>query len=345
MAQPFDVKRLETTGEAMSVAQGIPTYSGLSRRAAFTVSPSGLLAYIAAAPRGYSHLVWKDRQGNALGDLGQTTDPIGDIALSPDGKRLAVTIQDQSGSADVWIYDTARGTPMRFTFDSKVYGESVWSPDGSVLYFNSAQKGVLDLFRKVSNGAANEELVFADHANKRWTSISPDGRLLLYDSFGEKPEGDIWVMSSASGGKSEPRIFLQTPSSKRDGQLSPDGRWLAYESNESGPVQVYAAPFPGPGGKRQISPAGGGRPRWRRDGKEIFFCTQDGQLMAAEVATSNGTLEVGQVHKLFDGIITTNLGLTYDASADGRKFVVLESSASTAGPLTLVQNWLAALRK
>jgi Tol biopolymer transport system component len=202
----------------------------------------------------------------------------------------------------------------------------------------------MDLFRKASNGAGNEELVFADDTNKSWDSISSDGKLLLYTRRGEKTRNDLWVMPVAAAGKSEPRIFLQTPFAEEGGQFSPDGQWVAYDSNESGQYQVYAAPFPGPGGKRQISPAGGGFARWRKDGKEIFYLTENGQLMAAEVTARHGTLEIGQVRKLFDGINTAR-GLTYDASADGQKFIVAEESTSAAQPLTLVQNWTAALRK
>ena len=126
---------------------------------------------------------------------------------------------------------------------------------------------------------------------------------------------------------------------------TPDGRWVSYQSDESGQFQIYAAPFPGPGGKRQISAGGGDFPRWRRDGKEIFYVTPDGQLMAAEVAEQNGTLEVGRVQRLFDGIVT-RFGLTYDAAPDGQKFlVVVDEAVQSARPLTLLQNWTATLRK
>jgi len=168
---------------------------------------------------------------------------------------------------------------------------------------------------------------------------------LLYTRVGEKTRQDLWVLPLAAGAKPEPRVFLQTPFNEARGQFSPDGKWVAYQSNESGQTQVYAAPFPGPGGKRQISSAGGGFPRWRRDGKEIFYITLGGQLMAAEVAARNGTLEVGQVQKLFDGV-RTGAGITYDVSADGQKFLVVDEGVSSAvRPLTLVQNWTAALRK
>ena len=147
------------------------------------------------------------------------------------------------------------------------------------------------------------------------------------------------------GGQIKRRAFLQTPFNEQDGQFSPDGKWVAYSSNDSGPDEVYAVPYPGPGGKRQISSGGGRFPRWRRDGTEIFYATQDGQLKAAEVAARNGTLEVGKIQTLFGGIVTTR-GYLYDASADGQKFIVAQdSTAASAPPLTLIQNWTALLKR
>jgi len=182
------------------------------------------------------------------------------------------------------------------------------------------------------------------HTSKYSNGISPDGKLLLYYRVDEKTREGIWVMPSTPGGKDQPRTFLQTPFREGDASFSPDGKRVAYDSNESGQIQVYAAPFSGPGGKRQISPAGGEVTRWRRDGREIFYSTPDGQLMVAEVAARKGTLEVGKVQKLFDGIVTI-AGTTYDVSADGEKILVAEDGSSAARPLTLVQNWTAALRK
>ncbi len=345
MAQPFDVNRLETTGEAVPVAEGVAMFNPGVRVAGFTVSPAGFLVYATGGSAGRSRLVWKDRQGKALGNLGDPTGLIGAVDLSPDGRRVAATVVSLRPGDDVWIYDAARGIPTRFTFGSKPIRESAWSPDGNTLYLSARRKGPsLDLFRKASNGAGTEEPVLEDSANKNADSVSPDGKLLLYTRIGEKTGQDLWVLPLAAGAKPEPRVFLQTPFNEARGKFSPDGQWVAYRSNESGQSQVYAAPFPGPGGKRQISSAGGDYPRWRRDGKEIFYVTPDRQLMAAEVSARNGTLEVGKVQKLLDGILQGG-GYTYDVSADGQKFLVMEQSLPAASPLTLVQNWTAGLRK
>jgi serine/threonine protein kinase len=352
MAQPFDPARLETKGEAVPLAEGVPTFTQPSRAGGFTVSAGGLLVYESGAVGLQSRPVWKDRQGKALGNLGEPTGRIDGLALSPDDKRLAVMIGERAGNSDIWIYDTARGIPTRFTFDPAVDADPVWSPDGSTLYFRSNRRGKDDLFRKASNGAGDEELLFGDPANKFPSSVSPDGKLLLYSRTGEKTRLDLWALpltAVPAGGKPEPRVLLRAPfpesQGQFSGQFSPDGHWVAfvstYVSTGSVETEVYAAPFPGTGGKWQISSGGGAYPRWRRDGKELFYVTRDGQLMAAEVVARNGTLEVGRVQKLFDGVIR----FAYDVSADGQKFLVVDDGATSSRPLTLLQNWPASLRK
>jgi eukaryotic-like serine/threonine-protein kinase len=356
MAQPFDADRLVTTGEAAPLAEGVPTFRQPSRGAGFTVSANGVLLYQSGVAGSRPRLVWKDRQGKVLGNLGEPSGRIYDTVLSPDGKSLAVSLRESSRinlPSDIWIYDIARGIPTRFTFDPALDGSPVWSPDGSTLYFESSRRGAPDLFRKTSNGAGAEELLLGDAIAKIPTSASPDGKLLLFERRGEQTGTDLWVLPltpGPSGGKPEPRVFLGTPFYEGQGQFSPDGRWVAYVSNESGPNEVYTAPFPGPGGKRQISSGGGVLPRWRRDGKEIFYLTPGGQLMAVEVAGHNGTLEIGVAQKLFEGVGGNNAGnqtgnLGYDVTADGRKFLVVDDGIIASRPLTLLQNWTAVLRK
>jgi len=342
MAQPFDPDRLETKGEAVRLAEGVPTYVQPSRGASFTVSANGLLAYQSEDSATGSRLAWKDRQGKVLGNLDETGDEMFEMALSPDGKRLAALA---GSSEDIWIYDTARGIRTRFTFNPGIDLSPVWSPDGATIYYSSG----LNLFRKVSDGASSEELLMSDPAEASLfpTSFSPDGKALLHVKRGEATNDNLWVLPVAPahpGGKPEPRVFLQTQFNELGGQFSPDGNWVAYFSDESGVFEVYAAPYPGPGGKRQISSGGGKYPRWRRDGKELFYVTPTGDLMAAEVASRNGTLEIGRVQKLFEGIIQSEG--TYAVSADGQKFMVVENSgARSSHPWMLIENWPGTLRK
>ncbi len=345
MAQPFDPNKLETKGDAVPIAEGVPTVMQPSRPAVYSVSASGLLVYQSGAGVAQHAILWKDRQGKTLGTLGESTGEIDGMTLSPDGKRLAARILDPTSNYDIWVFDTARGIPTRFTFDQAIDRFPVWSADGNTLYFASSRRGQYDIFRKPSNGGSSEELLLGSASSKRPESVSPDGKLLLYTAIDQKTSADIWVLPIApgqAGKKAEPQVFRRTAFNESDAQFSPDGHWVAYSSDESGQNEVYVAPFPGPGGKVQISSGGAGLPRWRRDGKELFYATLDRQLMSAEVTLGNGTLEIRGVQNLLGG---TKIIAGYDVSADGQKFVVLDDTATPSAPLTLLQNWPAALRK
>ena len=346
MAQPFDVARLATAGEAVPVAENISVLSSNLQIPGFAVSPGGLLVYASAASQG-SHLVWKNRQGHATGNLGGLTEGIGNIAISPDGKRVAVSENDAQNRDDLWIYDVAHGIPTRFTFDPSNDREPVWSPDGSTIFFQSNRHGSYEIFRKASNGGGTEELLFTGNN----PVVSADGKLLLYGRTSKNTKSDLWVTQLTAPGaaqlepaKQASKAFLETPYNESRGRFSPNAKWVVYQSDESNERQIYVAPFPGPGGKRQISAKGGLEARWRADGKEIFYLTPMGELMAVEISERNGTLEVGKTEKLFDGVITTR-GMLYDVTADGQKFLVADDGAVAARPLTLLQNWTATLRK
>ena len=345
MAQPFDPDRLATNGEAVPVAEHVRRISAFPA-AIFSASAGGLLAYSAGAAdesTGGNSLAWLDRSGARLSTMG---DPRNYQApnFSPDRKSLAVRIGGNLNSGgDIWVFDVVRGVRTRFTFDT-TEGAAIWSPDGRTIVYNSRKSGRLDLYRKASDGTSAEELLYSDDHDKRPTSWSPDGKFLLYASG-----GNTWVLSLTTekpGVPLKPFLFAPTAINGTNAQFSPDGRWVSYQSNESGRNEIYAAPFPGPGGKRQVSLAGGILPRWRRDGKEIFFITPDRKLTAAEVNIQGAALEMGAVHPLF-GLLNSFLGYNYDVSLDGQKFLaVVASEQQGLEPLvTVVQNWQAGLKK
>ena len=237
----------------------------------------------------------------------------------------------------------AQGLATRFTFSPAYDDFGTWSPDGKSIAYRSSSKGVFDLYRKAADGTGGEESLYADGATRVPTGWSPDGRLLLFYRIDAKTEWDIWVLPLDN--PSKPYPWLATPFNERFAKFSPDGHWVAYESDESGRYEIYAAPFPGPGGKRQISAGGGEYPRWRADGKEIFYAAPNGKLMAAEVSIKDTTIEVGAVSPL---AVPVNLNLLYpyDVSADGQRFLVAAPvEQKSPAPLTLVQNWTALLKK
>jgi eukaryotic-like serine/threonine-protein kinase len=328
------------------------------------VSQTGLVAYQTAETDLRSQLVWFDRTGKQLSTVGGPADQMY-VELSADEKRVAVSMLDpEKNSRDLWTYDLARdGLRTRLTFDPADEFTSVWSPDASQIVFNSARKGIMDLYQKASNGAGAEDLLLADTVNNKYaTSWSSNGRFVLYHigNANSQNGNDLWALPLV--GDRKPTPVLQTPFNETNGRFSPDGRWIAYMSDEAGPHEVYVMPFaeaaaPGafpktPAGKWQISTGGGTFPRWRRDGKELFYLSAENKLIAVAVNGQGSAFEVGAAHPLFEirrrparyrGISSGN----YDVSGDGQRFLVNAAVAGqkTTAPITLVVNWPELLRK
>jgi eukaryotic-like serine/threonine-protein kinase len=344
MAQPFDSRRLVFTGEAFPVAEEIQTQPGTPPYGVFSASGNGVLAYQTGTGAAGSQLVWSDRSGKQAGVLGDSA-RYADLELSPDGKRASVSIPDQAGKGrDIWLYDVARALRTRFTFDPANELASIWSPDGSRVVFNSDRKGHLDLYQKASSGAGTEEVLLEDNLDKYPVSWSPDGRFILYVSTGGPTGNDLFVLPLS--GDRKPVPFLQTPFNEGNGQFSPDGRWIAYRSDESGRGEVYVAPFPGPGGKWQISTGGGIYPRWRHDGTEIFYFTLDNKLVAAAVNGKGSSFEVGAVKPLSETHAVIGGRYPYAVSGDGQRFLINTlPEQATSAPITVVVNWTAGLKK
>jgi eukaryotic-like serine/threonine-protein kinase len=349
MAQPFDAARLGVMGEAVPVAEQLFTGPNLGVVGAFSVSDTGVLAYeTGATGAARSQLTWFDRSGRQLGTLGDPAD-YQQIRISPDGQRVAVTLPDPTTrNTDIWIYDVARGVRTRFTFDPSDDAFPVWSPDGSRIAF-ARRKALLEIYQKASSGAGMEEVVVSNNAaNTISADWSPDGKFLSYTTFGSSTGADLFI--APLSGDPKPMPFLQTPFNEAIGQFSPDGRWIAYQSNESGRQEVYVAPFPGPGGKWQVSTAGGVGQRWRRDGKELFYVSNaDNKLMAADVSGQGAAFEVRSVRALFEmkGRRTGNNISSFDASADGQRFLIniVTDQTPASSSITLVVNWPALLKK
>jgi serine/threonine protein kinase len=342
MAQPFDLTSLRLSGEALPVVEHVQNEQ-ITFFGAFSASTNGLLAYAAGSAE--FELGWFDRKGNRIGSLGEPAQ-FNRLNLSPDLSNLAATITTGSNT-DIWLYDVARGLRTRFTFDPASESDAVWSPDGRTIVFNSNRTGHLDLYRKSANGSGAEEPLYLDNLEKRPTSISPDGKFLLYSTIGDPKTGsDLWILPDPLGppGTAKPYPLLQSQFSEQNAQFSPDGHWIAYSSNETGRYEIYVAPFPGPGAKRQISTSGGVLARWRADGKEIFYIAPDQKLMAAEFTIKDGKIQTGEVRPLFGPRLIGN-GYQYDVSTDGQRVLAVMPRQNASEPLTIVQNWPAGLKK
>ncbi len=344
MALPFDLGRGEVQGEAIAMGEQVQFNGGYSH-AYLTVSQSGLLAFQGGAAGPDGELRWRDRSGKDLGPVGQPVFTFAP-ALSPDGRRLASEdIDPISGNLDIWIYELARGVRTRFTFEASGETMPVWSPDGARLVFASNRAGQLALFEKAADGTGEARELFRSDAENRAISWSQDGRYLTFYRLDPTTRADLWILPLQGGQKPFP--FLQTPFEERGADFSPNGRWIAYSSDESGRSEVYVSPFPGPGGRWQISTAGGTGPHWRRDGKEIFYLAPDDKLMAVSLSEKGAGLEVATPQPLFPVRLKRwRFGRGYDVTADGKRFVVNTLLSSESGsPLTLVVNWNAGLKK
>jgi serine/threonine protein kinase len=344
MAQQFDAAQLTLSGEAAPVAEQVAVNVAIASGGAMSISQTGALAYQMAAGGGIFHLAWFDRNGKQS-DLAVDRGDYGDVELSPDGTHAAISFASSPGAArDIAILDPMRTGRVRFTFDPADEFASAWSPDGKRLVFNSRRQGHLDLFQKSVTGAGTEELLFADNLDKSPLSWSPDGHFILYTAFGGTTGSDLWLLPVSGGQK--PTAFLQTPFNEPFGQFSPDGKWIAYQSNDMGRgAEIYVAPFPGPGGKVQISTSGGSYPRWRRDGKEIFYLSFN-RLMAVPIDAAGDRFDAGAAQPLFDvRNVAVGRRVPYDVTPDGSRFLfnlVAEDAATT--PFQLVVNWPAALK-
>jgi len=338
-AQRLNLEGLQLVGDPFPVTERVVVNPNNFASVALSASAAGPLAYRTAIPEP-RQLIWVDRSGRQLGTVGDpdTAEP-GNIRLSPDGRTVALN-RRVGGNTDVWLIDTARGVPRRFTFDAAVDQGAIWSSDGSRIAFHSSRKagGLYDLYQKPVAGAGAEEILFESSENKNIHDWSVDGRFVLFANQSPKTARDLWALPL--GGDRKPFVVVQTGFEENVARFSPDGRWVTYQSNESGRNEVYIQPFPGAGRNWQFSTKGGINAQWRGDGQEIFYLAPDNRLMASRVTfAANGTIvEAGTPVALF----TMRPGSQYAAAPDGQRFLInmpLEDAATP--PITVVMNWKA----
>jgi Tol biopolymer transport system component len=351
MVQPFDTAKARTSGEVFPIAENV-SLMGVANFQPVTVTENGLLIYATGALTS-NQLVWYDREGKTLETVG-APGPVSDPSISPDGRSIAFTRQTGTTS-DIWTRDLARGTDLRLTSDASGNMVPVWSPGGDRIVFRSNRGGHPgDIYQRKASGSGQDELLLSTPNYKTPMQWSRDGRFIAYSENDPASKWDLWLLSQGPNAASDrkPVPFLHTEFSENQGQISPDGRWMAYTSDESGTLEVYVRPFPAGEGKWKISVSGGEQPRWRGDGKEIFFVSVDGKLMAAsvkEVGAPQPSIEPGTPVPLFDThIVGTPIYMAsqYDVTADGKRFLVNTNRSSGSAPaLTVVVNWEADLRK
>jgi Tol biopolymer transport system component len=344
VAQHFDTEKLELQGDPIPIAEDVG-FDATSYQGYFSASDDGVVVHHSGSA-GLTQLTWSDRKGQQLGIVDEPADQ-GDLELSPDDSRLVFRRVDfLTGSISLWMIDLARGASSRFTFGKTTDFGPIWSPDGSRIVFSTLRDGTPNIYQKVSSSAGNDEALLKSPVAKITFDWSMDGRYIIYGVVDPKTSWDLWVLPLQD--LSKPVPFLQSNFDESKAKFSPNGRWVAYVSNESGANEVCVRPFPVAPGKWQVSTAGGEQPRWRRDGKELFYLSADHKLMSVEVNSDGPTFEHRAPVALFGtrvgGIDTP--GDYYAVTADGQRFILNNLVAEAPyTPIRVVLNWTADLKR
>jgi serine/threonine protein kinase/Tol biopolymer transport system component len=340
VARRLDLDSAALTGDPVTLFDevGVDT----SARGGFAVSGAGTVAYRAGGGAS-GQLTWFDRTGSALGVAGMPdANAQRRPELSPDGRRVAI-VRTVQGNTDTWLLDLVRGGMSRLTFDAAIDVNAIWAPDGMRVAFSSNRTGVFDLYLKPSDGSGTEQRLVDSPNTKHPQDWSKDGRWLVYYEQNPTTRRNLWALDMTSPDHTA-RVVADTPAEEVLAQFSPDGRWVAYQTNESGRFEVVVQSFPDAGGKWPVSTAGGVAPRWRADGKELYFLAPDATLMAVPVTAADTSFEAGTPVALFPtriaggGTVATDRP-PYAVASDGRFLISQPVGDATAAPITLILNW------
>jgi Tol biopolymer transport system component len=350
MAQRLNLRSLALEGEAKPVADHVAVNTD-TWRGIVTASANGELLYQHGAAGGGSQLFWYDAAGKQGEPVLPETADYYQPRLSPDAGKLAFSLET-NGIGDIWVVDLARHTKTRLTFGPQYSGWPVWWPDGkSIVYSYGPSAAGVSLYRQNADGTGSKEkLLETPGISVIPYSVSPDGRYIAYMRSDSKSNTgiDIWAlpMFPDKAGDQKPFPVVATNFQDVAPSFSADGKWLAYANDETGRMEVYIQPFPSGAGRWQVSTAGGSRPNWRKDGKELFFFSPDQQIMAVDVSQNGASLQLGAPHALFKAATVERASGPYSVSADGKKFVVNTAlPQSITEPLTLITNWPADLKQ
>ena len=333
-AVPFSLETSKPTGKPFPIAQN-------GRQP--TIAADGTLVYLDGNSRGHYQLIWMDRAGKKVEEIGQPQQVVYQAALSPDGGRVAVSVQE-GVDVDVWVWDLARGAKTRVSTSSRDQFRPVWSSGGDAVAFDSRRAGDRDVSVRQADGSGEEQQLLASPEVERVSDWSRDDKYIFYERTDPETKKDLWYLEhSKDGGGWEPRAFLEESGDQEAAKLSPDGRYLAYASDESGQVEVYVQPFPNGGHKVTVSNNGGHQARWSPDGKELFY-VEDEKLMVVGVSTE-GEFSATPPAMLFEHPVLRRAANypRYDVGPEGLKFLLglPVRDESDRRKIHVVQNWFA----
>jgi serine/threonine-protein kinase len=355
-ALPFDLKRMEVTGQAAPFQEKVATNTGLAG-AQFAFDNTGKFLYLPGADQATGvQILWMDQAGK-FKPLRATFGDYLNPRLSPEGKRLALQV-NTAGEHDIWIYDWARDTMTRLTFEAGFDAGPIWTPDGKRITYASEQKGKQQsIYWRNADGTGEAQLLLETKDATFPQAWSPDGKTLAFQQRAPDTGWDMWLLPMEGDEKSgwkpgTPREFLKTPATESGASISPDGRWIAYNSNESGEFQIYVRPLHGEGGKWQVSSAPGVFPRWAKNGKELFFRTYDSQIMMARYRVVGSSFQHDKPELWSPGQFSgRGTNSNFDLAPDGKQIAVLKIAEATENTekridkIVLVQNVFEELRR
>ena len=329
MARPFDPKAVKFTGDAFPIADAVHVIGGACY-GAFTVSHSGVLAFVPPTAQSDLELLLLSRNGTVVDSLG-SENYVSRPALSPSGRAGVVTVADRStGLSDLWLYDLNRGAATQLTFDPTNQSSPLWALDGTRIFYSNDN---VEIASMPVDGSAQGETVFRSGSSVSPQSWSPDGKRLLIETNSSRTRFDVAALELES---MTLQTLLQTPSNESQPDFSPDGKWIAYTATDTGRQDVYVMPFPPTGRKWQVSTQGGTLPHWRGDGREMYYLALDGSLVSVPVEANGSDLVLGKPVRLFQ----LSADGDYDVTADGQRFLVTAPAQRTEQPpLSLVLNW------
>jgi Tol biopolymer transport system component len=351
LAQRFNADALKLEGDPVSVAEDIGLNPTNLVRAAFWASDSGLLVYFASPSLTKRPVVWIDRDGKQTDAA--PDDVYGSLALSPKSDRMAISRTEAGsgrGNSDIWVREFERGVMTRLTFDAAEEGFPIWSPDGKQLAFASRREGgVFQIYRKDATGTGTEERLTEGGNPKIPLDWSKDGKYILYREDTSTNGRDLMALPLT--GDRKPITVVSTPFNESTAAISPDGRWVAYASNESASNELYVQAFPGdpsaPKGRWQISNKSAYEVKWRGDGKELYYQTNDGRMMAATIQAGPDGIRADTPREVFSADFPNGGLQMFDVTPDAKRFLMILNArtGSNSERLTVLSNWQAALRK
>jgi eukaryotic-like serine/threonine-protein kinase len=341
VAQRFDPHTFLLSGDPHTISDEVQ-YSQLIDLALFDVVGTKALVVQTGKGIAKSQLTWYERNGHQAGTVG-TPDTIANPSISPDGRRVVFDQIDREGrNVNIWVDELAGGVPVRLTFSPAADQLPIWTQDGGRITFGSNRSFHFTVYQKNSDGSGAEtQIIDLDAPQQGPWDWSRDGKYLLL-----MKNEQLWYLSTSDW---QPKPFIQTKGTILNAQFSPDGKWVAYSSNETGSSEVYVSAFSNPLSKRQISRGGGQEPRWRRDGKELFYLAADAKLMAVPVR-AGATFESGPPEALFQTHARQNIGVmdafSYDVTRDGQRFLInVKIDDPSPAPLAIVLNWASEMEK